>query len=340
MKSCIHLVAPELFLPREIAAQACADLRLPALQALLARAEHETAGAESLESALCAAFGANDGAIAPVTLLADGGHPGEAYWLRADPVHLISRGNEIILHPVASLDAEEAAQFCADLNRHFAEEGLHFIAPRPDQWYLRLAHAPDLVTHPLARVAGRDIRHHLPQGSDALRWHSLLNEIQMLLYNHAVNAAREARGDWIINSIWPWGGGYAPENLRQPSARVYTDSPLAEAFAQAAGLSPVPLPGRERNWVGENLSGALVVWDGLRLAWQHGDIAAWRVSLQALEHHCAAPLLIALRRGKVEKVTLEALQEGGSQRFTLTPRTAWRIWRLSGGLEQYPARLM
>ena len=36
MKS-VHLVIPDLFLPHDIAAEACADLSLPALEKLLAR---------------------------------------------------------------------------------------------------------------------------------------------------------------------------------------------------------------------------------------------------------------------------------------------------------------
>lgn len=351
----VNLVIPDLFLPREAAAEGYSGLHLPALEKLLARGAGSDLPVATLETWLCAAFGTE--AVAPVTLLAEGGHPGAAYWLRADPVHLMLRGSEVILHPVNSLDADEAGQLCDSLNRHFTGEGLHFTSPQPHHWYLRLEQAPALATYPVGQVAGRDVRAFLPHGGDALHWHRLFNEIQMLLAAHPVNAAREARGDWVINSIWPWGGGTAPERLMRPCARVYTDSWLAAAFAKAAGITPLPLPGDGAGWGMERGAGGdagitLMVWDGLRHALQHGDLGEWRDSLQRFEDQCAQPLLHDLRMGRIEKVTLDVFQEAGSnppdlhreaglqqargtRRFTLGRGDAWRIWRLPRRLASY-----
>ncbi len=334
----VNLVVSGLFLPREAAAEGQAGLHLPALETLLARGEAAALPVATLETWLCAAFGAE--AVAPVTLLAEGVQPGAAYWLRADPVHLMLRGSEVILHPVSSLTAEEGRQLCESLNRHFADDGLHFIAPHPDRWYLRLERAPNLSTFPLLQVAGMDVRTFLPHGADALRWHGLLNEIQMLLTAHPVNAAREARGDWVANSIWPWGGGLAPEKLTQPCARVYTDSALAAAFATAAGMAPLPLPAGGAGWRAADAGIMLLVWDSLRHALQHGDLDDWRNSLQRLEDYCMQPLLRDLRLGRIRKVTLDVLQEPGSQgrgarRYVLTRGGAWRIWRFPRRLASY-----
>ncbi len=335
----VNLVVPDLFLPAEAAAEGYSGLRLPALKRLLARSKRAVLPMSMLETWLCAAFGAE--AVAPVTLMAEGGHPGAAYWLRADPVHLMLRGSEVVLHQVSSLTAEEAGQLCDSLNRHFADEGLHFSAPQPQHWYLRLEQAPLISTHPVAQVAGRDVRAFLPHGGDALQWHRLLNEIQMLLTAHPVNAAREARGDWLVNSIWPWGGGFAPEKLAQPCARVYTDSPLAAAFAQAAGMTPLPISASGAGWRAAETGIMLLVWDGLRHALQHGDLGEWRDSLQQFEDHCAAPLLSDLHRGRIGKITLDVLDEQGlhpapgARRFTLMRRGAWQFWRLPGRLESY-----
>jgi hypothetical protein len=335
----INLVIPDLLLPREAAADGYAGLRLPTLEKMLARSVVSGLPVATLESWLCAAVGAE--AVAPVTLLAEGGRPGAAYWLRADPVHLMLRGSEVILHPVASLHAEEAGRICDSLNMHFADDGLHFIAPQPNQWYVRLAHAPMLATHPLAQVAGRDVRAYLPHGADALEWHRLLNEIQMLLTAHPVNDAREARGDWVVNSIWPWGGGQAPEKMAQPCARIHTDSPLAAAFAKAAGMTPLSIPGAGAGWRTGERGIVLIVWDGLRHALQHGDLGEWRDSLLRLESECLQPLLHDLRLGRIEKITLDVLPdqvqpgELGARRFILTRRGAWQIWRRPKRLGHY-----
>jgi len=343
MKS-IHLVVPDLFLPQEVAAEASAGLKLPALEKILARAQPAPLSTESLEAWLCATFGVPDQAIAAVTLRVDGLEPGAAYWLRADPVHLRIQRDQLILQPEVRLDAGEAAQLCASLNAHFAAEGLHFFAPHPQRWYLRLDAVPGMTTHSLAQVAGKNVHAYLPQGSDALRWHGVFNEIQMLLFEHAVNQTREARGELPINSVWLWGGGCAAGQLHRPFTEVYGDSDVAGAFARTAGIPCEPLPDNVTRCVADNDGDTLIVWEGLRRTLQHGDLHAWRDELQRFEQGYAAPLLDALRAGRIAQLTLDItksgnplsskldveltlLQSGASRRFLLTRSAAWKLWR-------------
>lgn len=332
----IHLAVPDLFLARELASEGYRGLQLRALETFLARAHAHALRAGSLEAWLCEAFGAGDGAVAPVTLRADGGQPGSAYWLRADPVHLVLRGSQVILYPLPALGAQEAEQLCEALNRQFAHDGLRFFAPHPQRWYLRLERAPGIETCPLAQAAGRDIRNCLPQGPEALAWHKVLNEIQMVMHGHPVNDAREARGEAAANSVWLWGGGYGRELAPPPFSAMYADSGLANAFARAAGIAVHALAEGVR---ASEEGATLVIWDGLSRAALQGDLDAWRESLKALEQDCLGPMLAALRRGKLERLTLDAVQEGGAWRFTLTPRGAWRFWRLRRRLGRYAAAL-
>ena len=326
MKS-VHLVVSDLFLPHEVAAEACTGLKLPALEKLLARARPAPLPTESLEAWLCGAFGVLGQAIAATTLRADGMEPGTAYWLRADPVHLRIQRDQLILHPDVPLGADEAAQLCASLNAHFAKEGLRFFAPHPQRWYLQLDAAPGMTTHPVAQVAGRNVHAYLPQGPDALRWHGVFNEIQMLLFDHAVNQAREARGELPINSVWLWGGGYAAGQLARPFANVCGDSALAGAFAQAAGIPCESLPDDVARYIAGDNGDVLIVQEELRRALQHGDLHAWRDGLQRFEQYCAAPLLDALRAGRITQLTLDILQAGASRRFMLTRGAVWKLWR-------------
>ncbi len=335
----IHLVIPDLFLPQEVAAEACAGLVLPALEKLLARAQTEHMQVESLEAWMCKAFGVGGQAIAAVTLRADGMMPGAAYWLRADPVHLSIQRDQLILQPDVSLDAGEAAQLCASLNAHFAAEGLHFFAPHPQRWYLQLDFAPDMTTSILAQVSGRNVHAYLPQGPDALRWHGVLNETQMLLFGHAANQAREARGELPANSVWLWGGGRAEEQLARPYAKVCGDSGLAEAFARAAGIPCELMPEDAARCADANGGDVLVVWEGLRRAIQRGDLRAWRDSLQRFENCCAAPLKDALRTGRIAQLTIEVLQAGASRRFVLTRAAMWKLWQRPKPLARYSCKM-
>jgi len=65
MKS-VHLVIPDLFLPKDIAAEVCADLRVPALEKLLGKGRSETLQAAPLENKLCELFGVQCAVEAPV----------------------------------------------------------------------------------------------------------------------------------------------------------------------------------------------------------------------------------------------------------------------------------
>ena len=341
----VEIVIPDLFLPREIAVDACAGLYLPALEKMLARAEpvlssSNVGSAESLEAWLCRAFGVArymDDPIAPITLLADGMEPGAAYWLRADPVHLQMRRTQLFLHPHIPLDADESAQLCASLNSYFSEEGLHFFSLHPQRWYLRLENAPDIVTRPLAQVAGKDVQSYLSEGRDALNWHKIFNEIQMIFFEHPVNQVREARGDLPINSIWMWGGGHAVEQLARPYTQVCGDSFLAGAFAQAAGIPCQISPGDLPQWTDDE-GDALIVWEGLRFPIQQGNLHAWRDSVQSLEQRYIAPLWEMLHNGRIRQLGLNIFDtEGVMQRFVLTRSSVWKLWRLPKPLARYAA---
>jgi len=327
MNTHVHFVVPDLFLPAEIAAQVSSGLRLPALEKFLSRADVEALPQASLEDWLCAEFGLAGQAVAPVTLQADSLQPGSYFWLRADPVHLRIAHDQLVLQPAMPVTAEEAGQMCAALNRHFADDGLHFVAPDPLRWYLRLERDPHIATTSVAQVAGKNIHPFLPQGQDGLRWHAILNEIQMLLFAHPLNEVRTQRGEWEINGLWLWGGGYAAASLHCPAGRVCTDSALAAAFAAAAGVVAEALPDDAKACVAGGEGETLVVWDGLRFALQCGDLGAWRESLQRLELGFIQPLLQAVRSGQVEKVTLDVPCGNSSRRFVLRRRDTWKFWR-------------
>ena len=203
----VHLVIPDLFLPKDICAEAVAGLYLPALQMMLGRGQSMVIDPVPLENVLCEIFGMPDlpdAPIAPVAAAFDGLAAG--CWLRADPVNLDLQRDRLLLNTVPVRN-EESAAMCASLNDHFAGQGMEFFAPHPQRWYVRLNVLPRMRTVPLSQVVGSDVRMHLPSGEDAVRWHQVLNEMQMLLSAHPINETRQARGEPTINSVWFWGAG-------------------------------------------------------------------------------------------------------------------------------------
>ena len=198
----VELVVPGLFDAQE-------GPRAPALELLLARGRRSATPPATLEDWYANAFGLA-GAPLPagaLSALACGLEPGSAHWMRADPVHLRADRDRVLLFPGRdfALAEEEAAPLVAALNAHFAGEfSVHAL--RPDLWCLQGGREMPVSTRPPVAIAGRSIDAELPDK----RWHPLLNEMQMALYQHPVNTAREARGDPVVNGVWLWGAGRLP----------------------------------------------------------------------------------------------------------------------------------
>ena len=331
MKS-VHLVIPDLFLPKDFAADACRGLSLPALQKLLGRGHSEMLEPVPLEYLLCDLFGVpcqDDVPIAPIAAAFDGLAAG--CWLRADPVSLNLQRDQLLLNGV-QVESEEAAALCASLNAYFSGQGMEFFAPHPQRWYVRLDTLPLMRTMPLSLVIGGDVRGALPRGADAARWHQLFNEIQMLLHAHPLNEAREARGESPINSVWLWGGGNSVPSLNNNYDYVSSDDVLAEMFADAAGL---PFAAWPKQWNIGSERKQLLVWSGLRSALQRGDLAAWRTALQDFETGYAQPIWQALRSGKIAQLQLDIPGVNGMRRVRLNRGDAWVFWRRAKRLAEY-----
>jgi hypothetical protein len=252
-----------------------------------------------------------DWPFAALRVAALGVDPGADAWIAADPVTLEAGRDDVhLLGPVADLLPDEAAALVATLNAHFRDDGLAFLAPRPGQWFVRAAAAPELKTRPLDVACGRTLRDLLPSGRDAPRWRRWQSEIQMLLHAHPVNLAREAAARPLVNSVWFSG----------------------------AGTRPAPTPRAVATWAGAGIGVALAVHVGrpahaapdvLDLSQADPDATTLVVvpdgtpGLDALERRVAAPAWDALARGAVDAVTLVADGAGAAVWTARRPR-AWQ----------------
>lgn len=178
--------------------------------------------------------------IAALTRQRDAGDAARDAWLRADPayarpdingVRLLALG-EALQPTQADVDA-----FLPALRPLFGDAGFALDAPVPSRWYLRLPRGAPLPAFAGPDEAlGDDLFEHLPDGPEGRRWRALLSEAQVLLHNHPRNGERAALGLPPINSLWFWGAGTLPDQVRSPHARVRTNDPLLDALAHAAGI--------------------------------------------------------------------------------------------------------
>ena len=305
----LKLIAPDLF------DSATPSDYPPALRAMLARGQLEPKAPASLAESLCRAFGIErDCPAAALTMLDDGSSPGEAYCLRADPVHLHINIDKLVLTDpgMLELDMDEARALADSINRHFAADGLVLLPLKPDRWYCKLDSVPDMRTSTLPHVIGQAIDKHLPEGEEARKWRGLINEIQMLLHGHPVNTARESRGLPTINSLWFWGGGRLPTVERAPFSRVFGNSPSVRALTERANLTCAPLPQGLVQLEGP-LEDTLLVLDA-------SDAMNRESAMAQLESLWFAPLLEALKFGRLD--TLELIGHVRLNRWQ-----AWCLWQ-------------
>ena len=332
-----HVIVPDAFWPLQEMTDAMSGLALQGLETLIARGTREVSPALAAERWLLESFGVErrgDWPAAPYCLLADGRAsgvlPGADYWMRADPVHLRLEGSELLLVDgnACAIKGEEAEILARDINSHFAGS-FTLVAQHPERWYMRLPSAPDMETEPLASVCGRSIYAHLPRGPDAIGWRGIANELQMLLHEHSVNVAREARGELSLNSVWLWGAGRAAPPQSRPYRLVLANDPLACGLAQASGAIAEPLPANALAWLDREREPGIVllVLDALRAPSCHADAPAWRDQLTSLDRDWFAPLVLALRRHKMGMVTLHLLGPQRTLHVETTGNDVHRFWR-------------
>ena len=137
-----------------------------------------------------------------------GNEAGSAYWLYAAPVHLVLQRDSFSLAAPAplSLESDESDALTAAFNKHFEADNMPFFWHQ-NRWFLQLHNNPNIQTTAPQAAINKDIAAFLPTGKGAMQWAKFQNEIQMLLFEHPVNIARECKRLPTINSIWCYGLG-------------------------------------------------------------------------------------------------------------------------------------
>lgn len=160
---------------------------------------------------------------------------------RLQLVHLHLQRDFFSLGSMPSLQPQETTDLLMTFNAHFADRGLVFSSsPEPQVWHVAFSQARDLQAFPTHGLIGQDMRAWLPTGADAGWWRQLLNEIQMLLFEHPVNLHREASGLDTVNSIWLSGVGTWPAVWSSAIDRLYADDYLSRGLALSAGIRLQP----------------------------------------------------------------------------------------------------
>jgi hypothetical protein len=297
----MHYLIPFASVGSQACARAAAGLQLPHLDKLMQRmALHSQDAADEYtlspphERALARSLGlwTQDGktpwAAHALSLSKAFGYQAGQAWAQITPCFWHVGTDQVqMLHPEGlQLSEAESREVLATMQPYFAEDGITLHYDSPTRWY---AHSPlfdGLATASLDRVVGRNVNAWMSEGAQAAPLRRLQNEMQMLLYTHALNDRRQAAGHMPVNSFWVSGAGA-----------------LHAAAAKAVDMQ---------------------VLDDLRSPALHEDWALWAAAWQKLDATILKDLSDQAGRGEPVNITLcgeraaqhwQSFQPSAKQRF-------------------------
>jgi hypothetical protein len=240
--------------------------------------------------------------VAAAALYAEFGSVTAASVFLATPVHYVAEMSNVRLpiDGILSLRQSEAHALAADFNRIWNDAGIRLLAGRGAQLFCLVDQTLEAATHDPEDVLDKHIETHLPTGGAAPRLRRLMSEIEMWLFEHAVNRSRSAERLPEVKGLWLWGGGSALTSLPPVDGWTEGDDPLFKVFA-----------GRLASSRGE-VSGVMVT------AAVPGT-AEWR----DLESSCLERSIADLHSGRIARINLSA----GDRCFGVGARRRWRLWR-------------
>ncbi len=160
------------------------------------------------------------------------GHRPASWMAAADPIHLEARLRDLRIRPFlpGQIAPREMGDLFDMLQEELGDSGQHTFTKTGTLGYL-YSDLPIATATVSAAVADGHVPDRFPPsgGSEKL-FHQLLGELQMLLHDHEVNTARQSAGLPVINSLWFWGGGIAPEAVVRPMPDLYSADPLFNGF--------------------------------------------------------------------------------------------------------------
>ena len=339
----ITLALPSALPPGPLAPDLIRSLRAPALATLLSRHSNlQVANFDSEqrvlphEAWLAGALGLDEQHGAPFAVAAMHGsglaeQASQGRWFMVQPAHVqLARTHMLLTDPRQLRLAEEDARALFDSARPcFEEMGATLLYARADLWFARVDAWTGLNTASPDAAIDQNLSDWLPQGESARSCRKLQNEIQMQWHEHPANQAREQRGQRVVNSVWVWGGADAaaapahnapaPAALATAGAAVWLEALVTPALRSATAAQLIAHSAAA--------APAAVLLDELIAPAVAGDWADWLSRMQRIEEEWCAPLLAALKEGRIGGVSLLLNNRNATLRADSTRMAQYKFWR-------------
>ncbi len=324
------------------AQQALQELKLPALQNLIAKSDHFPVKKQNFFQQ--ASFLFHQAETMPVAATNAAIDIEDAnlseFWLRVDPVQLIPDRDSLVLVAAKHLGIEEAESkaLLQSFNEHFKQDGVELIWGATDAWYLSIKQPVDIQTTNLELVDNNPVNEFYPQGNAAQYWRQLINETQMLFYTHPVNEARREKGWPEINSVWVWGEGLLkPENITQrKDAVIWSENTYLQGLAKQTMAESQRSPSNYAEWYGSQTvmtdhNKHLIMLDDFFTGLENLQLEEWIELLKQLEENWFMPILEALKDKQINSLLIDL---GCDYRCHIKPADLRRFWRFRKGLDR------
>ena len=256
-----------------------------------------------------------DDGIAALRMWGQTGDRPTVWVAAADPVYLEPRLDHLCLH---ALDGE--ATLMADLwtlldylQETLADNERFGFARIGSCGYVRADDPLATAQYPAIVIDQQRPDEFMPSGEESGSYRKLRSEVEMALHDHEVNLRRQSEGLPPINSLWLWGGGFAPEQNTEPRPPLFADNPMLKGY-----------------WFSK--TGVVSDWPGSIAACLEASLAGFVAVPNAGENDvdwiepCLHELRAALWSGRVSKLVL-IIADGHEIHVQRSNR--WRFWRRS-----------
>ncbi|HEV7856969.1 MAG TPA: hypothetical protein VGO72_08410 [Herminiimonas sp.] len=337
----LDLLLPFGLPPQEMARDLLRELKTPALAMLLARANRTEnqvfdgfARALPHEIWLAQQFGLrspvgtdSSPALAASVMQRFGMTAAAGTWFIVQPVHLhIARDHLVLTDPRQLRLSEQDAHDLFDIVKPlFEESGMTLSYGDAQTWFLRSDDWQTLLTSTPDAACGHNIDIWMPKGPPERDWRRLQNEIQMHWHDHTVNDRREMAGLKPVNSVWLWGGA---EAAMQASGQKFdatftlpeSDNPFSKLGSKNVTVNSVTDIMQTKPQHG------LLVLDQLIASAMTSDWSEWLGIFQQLEANWIAPLLDAVKNGRLEQLSVTVSHNTALASYAVSKSSLRKFW--------------
>jgi hypothetical protein len=226
--------------------------------------------------------------------------------LRADRDRLLIAESELL-----QLSETEAHEIIASINQHFEGEVKVFYL-REDLWLLGTnLDLHDLNSYPIIDIIGENVDDYLPEGVSRIYLHKIMNEIQMLLFEHPVNSLRNEDNLLAVNSLWLWDKKIQPLPCKLgKAAHIKTSVKNIKQLISTADCN------------------TLIIDDTYYPA-KYRDSFGWVQRLHEIEEYLPEFIMDALRTGKFKTVNIWLPQLSNTWQLNINRFDLYKFWRNS-----------